>query len=242
MKKVAVAVMMAGALFAADMEVGDFKQHIEVGYLGTSGNSDSQTFSGLYGNDYQYSEKTDMHFKADAYYGEKDGDKTDERYRAYGIVNHHYSDRWYTYAEAGFLRNPFEGYEQQYNGGLGVGYVIIDDKIQLLKVRGGYQYRWANFTDGTDDDFHYLKLGANYNYYFSEKNTFESELNFLEDLENADDFETVLRMGLKLLIVDSLSLRIGFEVKYDNTPALDDDGNELDTTDTTTTVGIVYDF
>ncbi|WP_456381498.1 DUF481 domain-containing protein [Hydrogenimonas sp.] len=242
MKKVLTILGVAGALVAADMEVGELKQHIEVGYLGTTGNSESRTFSGLYGNDYQYSERTDMHFKADAYYGEKEGEKTDERYRAYALANHHFDERWYTYAEAGFMRNPFEGYEQQYNGGLGMGYILLDDKKQLFKVRGGYQYRWADFTEEAVKDSHYLKLGANYNYHFSEKNSFESELNFLEDLESTKDFETVLRMALKLLIVDSLSLRVGFEVKYDNTPALDDDGNELHRTDTTTTVGIVYDF
>ncbi|WP_201352468.1 DUF481 domain-containing protein [Hydrogenimonas urashimensis] len=242
MRKVATMLLCGAALFAADIKVGELKQHIELGYLGSSGNSDSQTLSAVYSNDYQWSEMTDMHFKADAYYGEKEGDKTDERYRAYGIVNHHYSPKWYSYVEAGFLRNPFEGYEQQYNGGLGMGYLFIDDKTQLFKVRGGYQYRWANFTDGSDDDFHYLKLGANYNYYFSETSTLESELNFLEDLESADDFETVFRIGVKVLMVENLSLRVGFEVKYDNTPALNDDGSEKDTTDTTTTVGIVYDF
>lgn len=242
MRKIVALVLAVGSLVAADMQVGEFKQHVELGYLGTTGNSDSQTFSGLYGNDYQFSEKTDMHFKADAYYGESDGDKTDERYRAYAIANHHYSEKWFTYAEVGFLRNVFEGYEQQYNGGLGVGYVFIKDIKQLFKGRAGYQYRHSNFTDGTEDDFHYAKIGLNYNYYFSKTNTIESELNFLEDLEKADDFETVFRIAVKVLMVESLSLRVGFEVKYDNTPALNDDGSEKDTTDTTTTVGIVYDF
>ncbi|WP_353661853.1 DUF481 domain-containing protein [Hydrogenimonas sp. SS33] len=242
MKKVAAMLLCGAALFAADLKVGELKQHVELGYLGTSGNSDSKTLSALYGNDYQWTDSTDVHFKTDAYYGEKDGDKTDERYRAYGIVNHHYSPRGYSYVEAGALRNTFQGYNQQYNGGLGMGYVIIDDKIQLFKVRGGYQYRWANFTDGTDDDFHFLKLGANYNYQFSETGKLESELNFLKNLESTDDFETVFRIAVKVLMAENLSLRVGFEVKYDNTPPLNDDGSEKDKTDTTTTVGIVYDF
>ena len=242
MKKVAFTALAAGLLMGADLQVGELKQHIELGYLGTSGNSDSSSLHARYDNDYQWTRLTDLHFESDAFYAESDGDKTDERYRAYGIVNHHFHENWYGYAEAGVLRNTFEGYEQQYNGGLGMGYVILDDKKQLWKVRGGYQYRWANFTDGTDDDFHYLKLGTNYNYYFSDTNFLESELNFLEDLESADDFETVFRIAVKVLMVESLSLRVGFEVKYDNTPALNDDGTEKETTDTKTTVGIVYDF
>jgi len=234
--------LCGAALFAGDLQVGEMKQHIELGYLGTSGNSDSKTFNLVYGNDYQWSEWTNSQFKADAYYGEKEGHKTDERYRAYGIVNHHYSPAWYSFAETGVLRNIFEGYNQQYNGGLGMGYVILDDEIQLLKVRGGYQYRRANFTDGTSDSFHYLKLGADYEYQFSETGKLESELNFLEDLEELDDFETVFRVAVKVVMVENLSLRVGFEAKYDNTPALNDDGSEKEKTDTTTTVGIVYDF
>ena len=245
MKRTITALLLgSAALLAADpMQVGELKQHIEFGYLGTSGNSKGNTLNGVYSNDYQWTEKTDAHFKADAYYGDKDGEKTDERYRAHGIVNHHYvEDKWYSYAEAGVLRNTFQGYNQQYNAGLGMGYVFIDDKTRLFKMRGGYQYRHANFTDGTRDDFHYLKVGANYNYYFTDKNRIESELNLLENLEEAEDFETVFRIAAVVWMVDSLSIRVGFEVKYDNTPPLDDNGNELKKTDTTTTVGLVYDF
>jgi putative salt-induced outer membrane protein YdiY len=243
MRKIALATLLAGSLLA-DMQVGEMKQHIELGYLGTTGNSESQTVHGKYENDYQFAALTDMHFKADAFYGEKDGDRTDERYRGHFLTNHYLREdkKWYVYGEVGALRNIFEGYNQQYNAGLGMGYVFIDDDKQLFKTRGGYQYRHANFTDGTEDDMHYLKLGANYNYYFSKTSTIESELNFLEDLESADDFETVFRIALKTAIIDHFSVRIGFEVKYDNTPPLDDNGKELENTDTTTTVGIVYDF
>lgn len=181
MKKVMAILLAAGALLAAEMQVGEFKQHIELGYLGTSGNSDSQTLSALYSNEYQWLETTDLHFRADAYYGEKDGDKTDERYRAHALANHMLNDRWYAYAEAGALRNPFEGFEQQYNGGIGIGYIVLDNATQLLKVRGGYQYRYANLTTGDDEDYHFLKLGANHEYHFNEKTDIVSELNFLED-------------------------------------------------------------
>ncbi len=224
------------------MKPGDFKQHIEFGYLGASGNSDTQTIHGLYGNDYQWSERTDMHFRADAYYASSQGETTDERYRAYGIVNHTLSDRWYDYLEAAYLRDPFEGYDAQYNGGLGMGYKIYDTPKKVLKIRGGYQYRWADLTDGSNDDYHYLKMGLNGDYYFNEKNSVESEINLLENLKETSDYETVFRIALKSHVVDQLSLKVSFELKYDNTPPLNDDGTEKEKTDTTTTVGIVYDF
>ena len=237
MKKTTALLLAAGALMAADLQVGELKQHVELGYLGTSGNSDSKTLNALYSNEYRWSDRIDTHFRTDAYYGESDGEKSDERYRAHAIGNYRIDPRWYAYAEAGALRNPFEGYNQQYNGGVGMGYIVFDDPTQLLKVRGGYQYRHANLTTGESDDYHYLKLGANHEYRFNEKTSLVSELNILEDLEKASDYETVFRTALKTSLVDHFSLRVGFEVKYDNEPV---EGKE--TTDTTTTVGIVYDF
>ncbi|WP_456452269.1 DUF481 domain-containing protein [Hydrogenimonas sp.] len=237
MRRVTAILLTAGALMAADMQVGEFNQHIELGYLGTTGNSDSQTLNALYSNEYQWTEKTDFHFRTDAYYGEKDGEKTDERYRAHAIVNHMYDEKWFGYGEVGWLRNPFQGFEQQYNAGLGVGYIFFNDKTQLLKVRGGYQYRYANLTSGDNEDFHFLKVGVNHEYHFNEKTSLVSELNALEDLEEANDYEIVFRTALKTALVENFSLRVGFEVKYDNTPVED-----KEKTDTTTTVGIVYDF
>ena len=233
---------LADSIAQSGLKVGELRQHIEAGYVGTSGNSDSQTLNALYGNDYQWTEAIDLHFRTDALYDKSDGEVTNERYRAYGIGNYHFSPVWYAYTEVGVLRNTFEGYNQQYNAGAGIGYVIVNTKKQLAKVRGGYQYRHANFTDGTQEDFNYLKIGANYDYRFNENNTLTSEWNFLEDLESAKDYETVFRIALKNKIVGALSLKVGFEVKYDNTPALNDDGTEKKKTDTTTTVGIVYDF
>ncbi|NPA28825.1 MAG: DUF481 domain-containing protein [Epsilonproteobacteria bacterium] len=238
MKKSLLATFAAASLLlAADPAPGTFKQHIELGYIGTSGNSDSQTFSGLYSHTYQWTEQTDSLFRADAHYGEQDGEKNAERYRAHLLVNHHYSERWYSYAEAGALRNVFDGYEQQYNGGAGMGYIFIKNDKQLFKGRAGYQYRYANLTTGTDEDNHYFKLGLNHEYHFTEKTGVVSELNFLEDLEESDNYETVFRIALKTALIDNFSLKIGFEVKYDNTPV-----EGKDNTDTTSKVAIVYDF
>ncbi len=216
---------------------GTFKQHFEFGYIGTSGNSDSQALSGLYSNTYQWSAQTDSLFRADAHYAEQDGEKNAERYRAHLLFNHHYTDRWYSYAEVGALRNVFDGYEQQYNGGAGMGYIFINNDKQLFKGRAGYQYRYANLTTGTDEDNHYFKLGLNHEYHFNEKTDLVSELNFLEDLEEGDNYETVFRIALKTALIEHFSLKVGFEVKYDNTPV-----DDKDHTDTTSKVAIVYDF
>ena len=236
MKKI-VAIGLAGcALWAAD-PVGTLKQSVELGYIGSTGNSESQSLNAAYKNDYQYAADTDMHFKADILYGEKSGVKSDERYRLFYTVNRYVNSDLFAYGEASAIRNTFEGYNQQYNLGAGLGYNIMKDEKQSLKGKGGLQFRRSNYTSQPHDNFYYLKGGLDYIYNFSKTNRFTADWNLLDNLKRVKDYETVVNLGLKMLIVDQLSFKMGFQIKYDNVPAL---GKKK--TDTTTTAGIVYNF
>ncbi|WP_286337883.1 DUF481 domain-containing protein [Hydrogenimonas cancrithermarum] len=236
MKRVALIALAGCSLWAAE-PAGTFKQSVELGYIGSTGNTDSQSFNGVYKNDYQYDEKTDMHTKVDILYGEKSGEKSDERYRLFYDVNHYYNGDVFTYGEASALRNTFEGYNQQYNFGAGLGYNIFKDEKQFLKGKAGLQYRRSNFTDEPSDNFYYLKGGLDYTYNMTNDNQFTAKWDVLDNLKRVKDVETVIDLGLKILIVDKLSFRLGFELKYDNVPPV---GKKK--TDTTTTAGIVYSF
>ena len=236
MKRIVILTAAAGLLMAAD-PAGVMKQSVELGYIGSTGNTDSQSVNGVYKNDYQYDSATDMHLKADLLYGENKGVTSDERYRLFTSLNHYYSEDLFTYGEASALRNTFEGYNQQYNIGAGAGYNIFKEKRQALKGKAGLQYRRSNFTDQPHDNFYYAKAGLDYFYDFSQTNRFTAQWHVLDNLKRLKDFETVVDLGLKMLIVDRLSFRLGFEFKYDNVPPL---GKKK--SDTTTTAGIVYSF
>ncbi|WP_456403733.1 DUF481 domain-containing protein [Hydrogenimonas sp.] len=236
MKKIVMMAATCGALMAA-VPVGTMKQSAELGYIGSTGNSESQSLNAAYKNDYQYDEKTDMHLKADILYGEKSGVTSDERYRLFFNVNHYYSGDLFTYGEASALRNTFEGYNQQYNLGAGLGYNIFKDEKQFLKGKAGLQYRRSNYTSQPHDNFYYLKGGLDYLYNFSKTNKFTATWDLLDNLKRIKDYETVINLGLTMLIVDQLSFKMGFEIKYDNVPPA---GKKK--TDTTTTAGIVYSF
>ncbi|MCF6201705.1 MAG: DUF481 domain-containing protein [Hydrogenimonas sp.] len=235
-KKVAMLGLVGSALWAAD-PVGTLKQSIELGYIGSTGNSKSQSLNAAYKNDYQYDAATDMHVKADILYGEKSGVKSDERYRLFYSVNRYVNKDLFLYGEASAIRNTFEGYNQQYNLGAGLGYNLFEDAKQSLKGKAGLQYRRSNYTTQPHDNFYYAKGGLNYIYNFSKTNQFTAVWSILDNVESMKDYETVLDLGLKMLIVDQLSFRMGFQMKYDNLPPA---GKKK--TDTTTTAGIVYSF
>ncbi len=237
MKKSVILLAIAGCAVWSLDAVGTMKQSAELGYIGTTGNAQSQSLNAVYKNDYRYDEKTDMHIKADLFYGEKSGTKSDERYRLYYDVNSYYSDELFIYGEVSALRNVFSGYNQQYNLGMGLGSNIFKDAKQSLKGRAGLQYRRSNYTDQPHDNFHYLKGGMDYIYSFSATNEFAISWNIIDNVEKIKDYETVINFGLKMLIVDQLSFRAGLEVRYDNVPPA---GKKK--TDTTTTAGIVYNF
>ncbi len=235
-KKIVAIGMVGCALWAAD-PVGTLKQSVELGYIGSTGNSRSQSLNAAYKNDYQYDSQTDMHLKADILYGEKSGVKSDERYRLYYNANRYLNQDMFVYGEASALRNTFEGYNQQYNLGAGLGYNIFKEAKQSLKGRAGIQYRRSNYTTEPHDNFYYAKGGLDYIYNFSKTNQFTAKWDILDNIKRVKDYETVVDLGLKMLIVDQLSFRLGLQLKYDNLPAA---GKKK--TDTTTTAGVVYNF
>ncbi|WP_457593337.1 DUF481 domain-containing protein [Hydrogenimonas sp.] len=236
MKKIIAVGLIGCAVWAAD-PVGTMKQGVELGYIGSTGNSESQSLNAAYKNDYQYDAQTDMHLKADILYGEKSGTTSDERYRLFYNVNRYVNQDMFVYGEASALRNTFEGYNQQYNLGAGLGYNIFKDEKQFLKGKGGLQFRRSNYTTQPHDNFYYLKGGLDYAYNFSKTNQFTAVWTLLDNMKRIKDYETVVNLGLKMLIVDQLSFRVGFQLKYDNVPPI---GKKK--TDTTTTAGIVYTF
>ncbi len=235
-KKIVAIGFIGCALWAAD-PVGTMKQSVELGYIGSTGNSQSQSLNAAYKNDYQYDASTQMSLKADILYGEKSGVTSDERYRLFYNVNRYMSQDLFAYGEASAIRNTFEGYNQQYNLGAGMGYNIFKDTQQSLKGKGGVQFRRSNYTTEPHDNFYYGKGALDYVYNFSKTNQFTATWSILDNMKYLKDYETVVNLGLKMLIVDQLSFRMGFQLKYDNMPPA---GKKK--TDTTTTAGVVYSF
>ncbi len=225
-------------LFIATTLLADtLKQKIELGYFGTTGNTNTHSLTAAYRINYKPDRRTALQFWSDVLYATRKGKKSNERYRANLELKHHYKGKIYSFFKTAFLRNTFEGYNQQYSLNPGFGYRLYRSKKQRLDIELGYEFRRNNYTHQPHDNFHYAKGSLEHIYKLTKKNRLKSELNFIENLENSQDFETTLESSLHLHIIKQFSFKLSFEFKYDNLPPANKKRS-----DTVTKATIVYNF
>ena len=224
-------------LFLPLLAFAAMTQKIELGYFGTTGNSNSNSITAAYSCSYQYSPKIKYTLFTDILYASKEGDTTNERYRINFDTYYYYTQKLYFYTQLKFLRNTFEGYNQQYSIGPGFGYNVYKGEKNSIDLLAGYEYRRNNYTTQPHKNYHYFKGEIKHNLQITSKNSLSSSLSIVENLEKNRDYEMEFITNLNLAIINQLGLKLSFELDYDNLPPL---GKKK--TDTTTKVSIVYSF
>jgi len=215
------------------------KHSLEAGFISTSGNTKSSTVNAEYKMEYKTQNKTDIKFNTDLLYGKKSGKTTNERYRANLNIKHYYQKNLFSYAEISYLKNRFEGYKHQINGGFGFGYRIIESSKELLLGLGGLLMRYNNYSDDKKSEtLSFIKASTEYKYKFSEKNSFSADWYIMTNSDDIKDYETSLKAKLVFKLNKKLAFTTGVEIKYDNTPP----AKNLYKTDSTTNIGLSYSF
>lgn len=212
-------------------------QKIELGYFGTTGNSNSNSITAAYSLTYQYSPKIKYTLFTDILYASKESATTNERYRINFDTYYYYTQKLYFYIQLDFLRNTFEGYNQQYSIGPGFGYNVYKGEKNSIDCLAGYEFRRNNYTTQPHTNYHYFKAQIKYKLQLTGKNSLDSSLDIVENLEKSRDYEMEFTTNLNLSIVNRLGLKLSFELDYDNLPPI---GKKK--TDTTTKASIVYSF
>ncbi len=217
--------------------LADIKQKVELGYFGTTGNTNTQSVTAAYRLTYKPDNTTKLHFWSDVLYATRHSKKSAERYRASLELKHHYKRPIFSYLNIGFLRNVFQGYNQQYSVNPGFGYKLYRSKRQHVNLLLGYEFRRNNFTHEPSENLHYIKGEIEHLYKFTKKNRLKTTLDFIENIQKSDDYEIYLESYLLLHIVKRFNFKLTFECKYDNLPP-----KGKKSTDTITKASIVYSF
>ncbi len=212
------------------------KQRVELGYFGTTGNSNTNSLTAGYKLNY-HKKKNKLQFSTDILYATREGKKSSERYRAQLDLYHYKKPTFYYYTQLSFLRNTFEGYNQQYNISPGFGYRLYKSPRNRVDFLIGYLFRRNNYTTQNSQNFNYIKGELKFLHKFTQKNSFDATLDYIENIEHSKDFESHLTTNMKLWIVKSFHFKLTFELKYDNLPPQ----GKLKT-DTITKAAIVYSF
>jgi putative salt-induced outer membrane protein YdiY len=155
---------------------------------------------------------------------QKDTQTTAERYLLQGRYDRKITDRFFWFAGAGWDRNQPAGIENRYAGFGGVGHIWRDD--DRIKFRTDYAVTYTDQEDvvpdpSVEDTFLGARLGWSYLHNFAKSTAFEDVLVLDENLDETSDFRVDFYNAVAVTMTETLALKVGLRLLYDNEPAID---------------------
>ncbi|MCP3981721.1 MAG: DUF481 domain-containing protein [bacterium] len=236
-----LALATTGAIHAEDE---GWKDSAELGFLATSGNTDTTTLS-LANDLWRDWDKSKFQLKLGAVRSETDSVTTAENYYLTARYGRDITDTFFWYVGAGWDRNEFSGIENRYVGEVGAGNTWVDnEKVKFTTI---YALTYTDQEDvfvveGIDDSFAGVRLGWGYKHQFSETTSYNNDLTVDFNLDESDDWRADMTQGLTVAMSKKLALKLGWRLLYDNEPAFASDLEQLDDLDSIVTVSLVINF
>ncbi|MEJ2602401.1 MAG: DUF481 domain-containing protein [Gammaproteobacteria bacterium] len=237
MKKILMAFLAGTALLAASaayaQDDGPWSGKASLGYLATSGNSDSLNVSASAEVGYTTG-KWEHTAEASAVGAQQDDETTAEAYLAAWKSHYELTDRDYAFARLRWQKDKFSGYDQQMSETVGYGRKVLDSDRHVLDVEVGLGLRQLDLRDGTSEDGTILRGFADYTFNLSENAEFGQSL-LLESGSENTFWESITE--LKASLIGELALKASYTIRRNSdVPA----GSEK--TDTFTAIALEYEF
>ena len=149
---------------------------------------------------------------------EAERQKTAENYFANLRYDYELSERWYTFAIGGWTRNRFAGFDDKWQGALGVGWIAIDTEKTKLDLDIAGTYTSESPVLGEKNDFGGLRLAYGFEQHIAESTIFLSNLVLDQNLKETKDLRADWFNALEISITDLVFLRTSFRVLWRNDP------------------------
>jgi len=262
MKKVLGLSLLVWATFGLAEETG-FTTHTELGYVSTSGNTDTTSGS----LDFVGKKKWDKHsvqLDLDYLYSEQDGIENNNKLISELNYDYQFADDFAFNYLVGYKDNKFSGFDYQFYTGPGIKYDAIKNEVHTLALKGNIVY---SVDEGTDK--YYDATGAEIKYPYvdpskdsattivaGETNKYSSYLlegayawnitksfKFIQDLsyrgsfESSDTYFVHSKTGVSSKINSMFSMGLNYKIDYTNLPPA---GNVR--TDKTFTASLIIDY
>lgn len=229
-----------GLVLAASCPVSALAQEdpveasISLGYVGTSGNTETQTFNAEFLLDWN-TENWTHNFKFQALGSREDDTATAERYYLEEKSDYNLTETQYVYVKGSYTDDRFSGYDYQAAVTGGYGNHLFDTETFSLQLFGGVGYRESAVVDGeTIEEFILVSFGEELSWSFSDNSSMYQ--NFRTEI-GEDLTVSVFEIGLQSNIMDRLSTKLAFQARHNSDVPVG-----IEETDTQTSVSLVYDF
>lgn len=226
---------------AEEAEEKKWNDEAELSYIETSGNTKLTTLSAKNLLKYQFSKKFNTAWKIGALYGEDQGERNTEKYNTDLKFSYMVTKRFFTLLTVGWMKDRYAGIDYRANAGPGAGFKFLDGPKNFLVGELGVEYVEEKDTENNKEDYARGRTFLEYNYAFTKKNKFTQSIEYLNDFEDSENYTINSITALISSINDALSLKVSYEVEYNNEPAVEK-GETLDDTDTMLTLALVVNF
>jgi putative salt-induced outer membrane protein len=225
-------VLLSSAAFAQDPPPPR-EASIALGYVGTTGNTDTATFNAEFLLTLR-SAKWTHNMKAQALGSQQSSQTTAERYFLENKSDYNLDEMQYLFGKASYLDDRFSGYSYQATGSVGYGRYLIKNDTFSLQAFGGVGYRQVEIVNGDSNGEAIVTVGEKLEWVISDSSKLVQS--FTSDI-GSDLTLSIFELGLESQIVDRIATKIAFQARN-----ISDVPVGRKKTDTQTSISLVYAF
>ncbi|HSB35652.1 MAG TPA: DUF481 domain-containing protein [Thermoanaerobaculia bacterium] len=191
---------------------------IAAGLALNSGNTDTTNFNLSLG--LKYDPKTRNVVKLDGYYLYGQTDEITSTQKAGVVLRDEYSftDRFFGYAEIGYMHDRFKGITYLITPIVGAGYKVVKTKTFSLSLDGGVGMAFEKDEGYPSDTSGSFKAGESLEWQISSWATLTQNTWMLWKMDDTSDYLFHFDAGLVSPLSKALDLKIGFMLDYKNEP------------------------
>lgn len=229
------------ALQADELQEKPLVTHTELGYVSTTGNTDTEAFS----LDAKLKKEWEKHIATldlEGQYATDQGKETKNKYLIEAQYDYKFTERFSFNYLLGYKADKFSGFTYQFYTGPGAKYKAIAMKKHELTIDGNILYAQDKYKQTsalaayTNDYTSYRTKGV-YRWQILENLKFLQELSFRGSFEESNNYFVNSKTALTNKISDMFSAGLSYKVDYANLPAT---GKKK--TDTTFAFNLIIDY
>ena len=218
---------------SAEKQAEPWSGKAALGYLATSGNTDSSSLNSGFSLAYTTGRWTHS-LEASAIKASEDDATSAEAYSAGWKTEFNMTERDFLFGRVNWRKDRFSAYEQQLSESVGYGRRLIDTGVHFLNVELGAGARQADLLDGTTEEDFIVRGGINYQWKFSETAAFTQDITAESGPENV---YTESVSAIKTKLVGNLGLVASYTIKNSSVVP-----PESENSDTFTALSLEYAF
>jgi putative salt-induced outer membrane protein len=205
----------------------------ELGFVLTSGNSETETLNAKFDASTSYTDWKHM-LHLETLNSSSNDIRSAEKYLVEVQSDRAINERSYGLGVITWEKDKFNGFDYQASVAIGYGYKVIDDDNMKLNVEAGPGYRVSEFESGNNEEDGILRVAETFSWNLSDTATLDQFLN-----TEAGDSNTVTRFGVAVTsqIANELSMKVGYTLKNNSDVPAGSRKNDHETS-----VTLVYKF